>query len=136
MTEKGKPLPAPLPWTKSYWEGAKRRQLLFQQCSDCGQKIMYPKMFCPNCMSDNLTWQKASGRGRLYSYTVVHRYPPTGFHESLPYVVGIVTLEEGVRLMTNIIQCDQDKLACDMEVEVAFEDISEEVTLPQFRPAS
>ena len=133
MKEYKKPLPQPTPWSKPFWEGCKKHSLLIQKCQDCQTVIFYPKMFCPDCLSSNIEWIKASGRGKVYSYMTVYSYQPTEFQEDLPYVVAVIELEEGVRLMSNIIECPPEKLKCDMEVEVVFEDVTEEITLPKFR---
>jgi len=133
MKEYGKPLPKPTPWSKPFWDGCKRHELLIQNCRDCQKPIFYPKMFCPHCLSKNLEWMKASGRGVIYSYTIVSSYAPTEFSNDTPYIVAIINLKEGVRMMSNITGCPIDKVKCDMDVEVVFDDISEEITLPKFK---
>ncbi len=134
MKEYKKPLPQPSPWSKPFWDGCKRREFLIQKCKDCERSIFYPKLFCPNCLSDNLEWVRATGRGKVYSYTVIHSYQPTEFEEDVPYVVAVIDLEEGVRMMSNIIECSPEMVKCDMEVEVVFDDVTEEITLPKFKP--
>ena len=134
MKEYKKPLPQPTPWSQPFWEGCKRHELLVQKCQDCQKIIFYPKLFCPQCLSSNLEWIKASGRGKIYSYMGVYSYQPTEFDDDLPYVVVIVELEEGVRMMSNIIGCSPEKVQCDMPVEVVFDDLTEEFTLPKFKP--
>ena len=88
---------------------------------------------CPECLSTEWVWTKVSGRGIVYSFVVFHRVYHTGFKDEVPYVVAVVELEEGPRLMSNIIGCDPNAVHCDMPVEVVFDDVSEEVTLPKFR---
>ncbi len=136
MKEYKKPLPEPSPWSKPFWDASKKHQLMIQKCKDCQKFIFYPKLFCPHCLSSNLEWVKASGRGKVYSYTIVHSYQPTEFSEDIPYVVGVIELTEGVRMMSNIIGCPPDKVKCDMKVEVVFDDVTETVTLPKFKPVS
>jgi uncharacterized OB-fold protein len=129
------PIPKPTPETRPYWEAAKQRVLRIQKCGDCQQHYFYPRPLCPQCLSRNVAWVEVSGRGTLHTYVINHR-PPRGFPASGPYVIGIVQLEEGPKLMTNIIGVDADpqKLRCDMPVEVVFEDITDEIALPKFRP--
>lgn len=79
---------------------------------------------------------KASGRGKVYSYTVVYSYQPTEFSEDVPYIVAVIDLQEGVRMMSNIVGCLPETVKCDMEVEVIFDDVTKEITLPKFKPIS
>jgi uncharacterized OB-fold protein len=90
---------------------------------------------CPHCFSEQLSWVQASGRGSVYSYTVVYNNAPSAFARDVPYVVAVIQLAEGVRMLSNIVQCDLDGLRCDMPVEVTFERLDEAFTLPKFRPA-
>jgi len=136
MKEYKKPLPQPTPWSKPFWAGCKKHELLIQKCKDCQRHIFYPKLFCPLCLSPNLEWVKVSGRGKIYSYTVVYSYAPTEFSEDTPYVVAVIDLQEGVRMMSNIVGCPPEKVKCDMEVEVVFDDVTQEITLPKFKPVS
>jgi uncharacterized OB-fold protein len=134
MKEYTKPLPQPTEWSKPFWEGCKKHTLLIQKCKDCKTLIMYPKPFCSNCLSKNVEWVKASGKGKIYTFTTVCSYAPTGFTEDVPYTVGVITLEEGVNMMSNIIGCAPEAIKCDMPVHVVFDDVTEEVTLPKFKP--
>ncbi len=131
-----KPLPVPTPETKPFWDACKRHELMLPRCKDCGRFHFYPRAVCPNCWSTNLEWVKASGRGKLYSYVINHR-PAPGFESQAPYVIAIVELDEGVRMMSNLTGVDPDpaKVTVDMPLEVTFEDASPEISLPQFRPA-
>lgn len=127
----------PTPETRPFWEAAKRRELRIQQCHDCGAHYFYPRPLCPYCLSRNVAWVRCSGRGRLHTYVINHR-PPRNYPASGPYIIGIVELEEGPRLMTNIVGVEPDPkaLRCDMPVEVVFEDIDEHFAIPKFRPVS
>jgi hypothetical protein len=136
MKEYKKPLPQPTPWSKPFWDGCKRHEFLIQRCNDCKKYNFYPKLFCPHCLSLNLEWVKASGRGKVYSYTVVYSYQPTEFSEDVPYIVAVIDLQEGVRMMSNIVGCLPETVKCDMEVEVVFDDVTKEITLPKFKPIS
>jgi uncharacterized OB-fold protein len=119
-------------WGKPFWEGAKRHELMIQECSDCGYKNYPPTLYCPRCLSSNLKWVKASGKGRVHSYTVVYEYPPPGF--KTPYIIALIDLEEGVRMLSNIVDCSPEDVKIGMPVEVAFIDVTEDFTLPVFRP--
>ena len=135
MSAYEKPLPTPLPWTSPFWEGCKRHELLIQRCGDCGVNVFYPKLYCPNCLSPNMEWIRSSGRGKVYSFTTIYSYAPTAFADSVPYTVAIVRLEEGVQMMSNVVDCAPDEVRCDMEVRVTFDDVTDDFTLPKFRPA-
>ena len=129
-------LPQPTPETKPYWDAAREGRLLLPWCEDCGQPHFYPRNICPHCGGARLAWRQASGRGRLHTYVINHK-PAEGFEDRVPYVIAVVELEEGPRLMTNIDIADPtpETLRIDMAVEVAFRAVTETVTLPVFRPA-
>lgn len=128
-------LPEPTPETQPYWDGAKANELRLQRCDACAHAYFPPRPFCPKCAHRKVSWFKASGRGSLYSYVIHHRAVP-GF--TAPYSIAVVQLDEGPRLMTNIVECAQtpEALQLDMRVEVVFTPVSETITLPQFKPAS
>jgi len=134
MTFQEKPLPETNTWSEPYWEAAREEKLLLQKCSDCGKHIFYPRLLCPACFSDNIDWVEASGKGNIYTYTVVTNNAPSIFLEDMPYVIAIVRLEEGVQMLTNIVDCDHEKLSCDMPVEVTYRKLNEDFTLPVFKP--
>jgi len=127
-------IPKPTPETQHYWDGAKEGELRLQQCNACGNTYFPPRPFCPECGSRDVKVTKASGKGRLYSYIINH-LPSPGFEG--PFAVAIVELEEGPRLMSNILECEQtpEALELDMPLEVTFEKLSDEIMLPQFKPA-
>jgi uncharacterized OB-fold protein len=130
---KPKPVPVVNPWAKPFGEAAREDKLVIQHCKDCGANIFYPRIACPNCFSDNIEWIKASGKGTVYTYTVVESNPPSAFIADLPYVIAVVKLEEGVRMLSNIVGCKPDDVRCDMPVEVVFETLNDEFKLPKFR---
>lgn len=127
-------IPTPTPETQHYWDGAKQGELRIQACNTCEQYYFPPRPFCPKCGSRDVKVVKASGKGRLYSYIINH-LPSPGY--TPPFTVAIVELEEGVRLMTNLLEVDPDpeKLELDMPLEVTFEKLTDEISLPQFKPA-
>lgn len=131
-----KPLPQIGPDTKAFWEGCRRHEIRIQECGDCGHLRWPPAFLCPGCLSRNTRWVTASGRGKVYSYIVYHTAYDPAFQEDLPYVVALVELEEGPHLLTNIVGCDPGAVSCGMAVEVVWDDVTETVSLPKFRPAA
>jgi len=129
-----KPLPRIDEEARGYWEALARHELYFQRCRDCGTKRFYPRALCPVCLSSATEWVRASGRGVVYSFTVTYQNQAPGFREELPYVLAIVELDEGVRMMTNVVGCAPDAVRVGMPVQVVFEDVTAEITLPKFRP--
>jgi uncharacterized OB-fold protein len=129
-------LPEATPETREFWEGAKRHELRIQRCLDCKRAYFYPRPFCPHCASRNVEWFTASGKGTLYSYVIVHRGPP-GFQDWLPYVIAVVQLQEGPRMMSNVINVEPtpEHLPPDLPLEVTWEQQSDDITLPLFQPA-
>jgi uncharacterized protein len=122
------------PESAPFWAGCAEGELRFQRCQDCGEVIFSPRSLCPNCSSLNLGWERASGRGRIYSYTIVHR--DAGEHLRAPYVFALVDLDEGFRMMTNIVDADDSGLAVGADVIVAFRPREgTERVLPLFRLA-
>jgi len=130
-----KPLPRIDEESRGYWEALARHELYLQRCRDCGTLRFYPRALCPSCLSSTVEWVRASGRGTVYTFTVTHQNQAPGFREELPYVLAIVELAEGVRMMTNIVGCAPDAVRVGMPVEVVFEDVTPEITLAKFRPA-
>lgn len=128
-----KAVPMALPTTQPYWDAAQRGELHFQRCADCQAAILYPRIRCPSCGSASLGWERASGRATLDSYVISHMAAP-GFEA--PYVIAIVKLEEGPRLLSNIVGVppDPDQLTLDMALEVCFEARGDQ-QVPVFHPA-
>jgi hypothetical protein len=133
-----RPLPQPItPEAKPYWEGAREGKLMLPRCRDCGKAHFYPRVVCPFCHSSNLEWVESSGRGKLFSFEIAHQVLNKSFKVKLPVVLAMVELDEGPRMLTNLINCTADPkaLRCDMPVEVVFEKLTDQVTLPLFQPA-
>lgn len=130
-----KPLPLIDHDTRYFWEQCKQNKLMIQQCKDCKRHIFYPRNICPHCMSDEIEWVESSGKGKVYSYTVAHRAGGPGFQDDVPYIIALIELDEGVRMMSTIVNCERSELACDMPVEVVFEVITDDVTYPKFKPS-
>jgi uncharacterized OB-fold protein len=130
-----RPLPKATPETQPFWDGLKEHELRVMHCTACDLTYLYPRPHCPRCLSDKTEWRKASGRGKLHTFGINHR-PARGF-EGGPYVIAVVELDEGPRLMSNLVDVEQDpsKLQIDMPLEIVYDDVTDEVTLPKFRPA-
>jgi hypothetical protein len=131
-----KPLPKPTPETQHFWDGCKRGELILQRCKDTGRAYFPPRPFSPYTGSKNVETFRASGRATLYSYVINHR-PAPGFEAEAPYAIAVVELAEGPRMMTNIVDCPQtpEALQLDMPLEVTFEKVNDDISLPKFRPA-
>ena len=129
-----KHLPVPTPETAPYWEGCRKHELLIQRCDDCGEHQFYPRSVCGKCMSGKLEWVRASGRGRVVSYTVMHRAVSDAYAAEAGDPLVLVDLEEGPRMMSRVVGCDLARLEIGMAVEVVFDDWSKEISIPKFRP--
>jgi uncharacterized OB-fold protein len=134
-TEYQKPLPVKTEENAPYWDSARRHALELQRCGGCG-RFRYPvATFCPYCLSDQYEWQPISGKAAVYSFIIVHqRYDPS-FADDLPYNVAVVELDEGPRMVTNIVGIPNDQIRIGMPLLITYEDVTEEFTLPKFRPA-
>ena len=133
-----KPYPKPLPRidaeSKGFWEACQRHELYLQRCRACAALRYYPRALCPSCLSDEIEWVLSSGRGSVYTYSVTHQNQAPGFRDEVPYVIAYVQLDEGVRLLTNLMGCAPDDVRIGMPVEVVFDDVTPTVTLPKFKP--
>ena len=134
MIDNPKPTPPINPWTAPFWKAAREHRLLIQHCHKCGRNVFYPRLYCPFCLSDDLGWVESSGRGKVYTFSVVLNNAPTAFLTDMPFVIAIVKLEEGVQMMTNIVGCSPVDVHCEMPVAVAFEELNAEITVPKFTP--
>jgi len=132
------PVPVPTDVTRFFWEGVARHELLILRCQSCGHYVHHPRIVCSRCQSTDLAPEQVSGRGTLYSHTVVMQAFHPYFVDKLPYVLAVVELEEepGLRLTTNIVDCPEDELRIGMPVEVAFTEVAPGLTLPLFRRAA
>jgi uncharacterized protein len=130
-----KPLPLIDNWNRGFWAAAREHRLAAPQCEDCGHVFFPPGACCPRCLSQRLGWRTLSGRGTVESWTVFHQLYYKGFADELPYNVAVIRLEEGISLMSNVVGIPNAQLRGGMEVEVVFEDATDEITLPKFRPA-
>ena len=134
MAEYEKPVPETDGNAKTYWEGCRRRRLMLPKCAACGKVFFFPKDFCPHCLSQDINWLRASGKGIVHTFSIIGRPPSPPFLAEVPYVVAIIELQEGPRMMSNVIGVAPEDVRVDMPVEVVFEDVTEDITLPKFRP--
>jgi uncharacterized OB-fold protein len=137
-TESSKPLPRPISpeLTRPFWEAATRHELVMPRCTICDHLFFYPRSECPRCLSSHLEWMQVSGRGRLHTYTVVYQPANAAFRDDTPYIYAVVQLDEGPRMVSNVVQCDLDAVKVDMPLEAIFDDVTPECTLVKFKPAS
>lgn len=121
--------------TQPYWDAAGDGRLLVRRCTACGEAHFYPRRFCPSCWSDDVEWEQVSGHATLYTWSVVYSNDLPPFGERVPYVAAVVDLAEGPRMMTNIVGCEPDDLAIGMNLIVDFEQRTDDLSVPVFRPA-
>ncbi len=136
MAEYQKPLPAVTSLNAPFWESLKRRELKLQRCDGCGRVWYPPGPLCPHCWSEKFTWTQLSGRGRVNSWVVFHQAYFRSFEPEVPYNVAEVELEEGPRLLTNLVGVRNEEIRAGMPVEIVFDDATEEITLAKFKPAA
>ncbi len=133
MADYTKPLPVIETWNAPYWQAAKRHEFVAQRCRSCGYTHLPPGPVCTNCLSADQDWVRLSGRGTIYSYGVYYQCWHEGFAGDIPYNVALISLEEGLQIVSQVIGCDNAELDCGLAVEVTFDDITPEVSLPKFR---
>ncbi len=133
MPQRPRPAPQATPETQHFWDGTKRGELLLQKCDDCAKVYFPPRPFCPGCASKSVSVLPASGKASLYSYVINQRQHPSF---DGPYAIAVVELEEGPRMMTNIVECPQtpEALVLDMPLEVTFESVNDDISVPLFKP--
>lgn len=130
-----KPKTSPIdPDAAPWWEGAARGELRYQRCEDCDSAIFYPRSLCPECFSSRLAWKAAAGGATVYALTVVHRPPDPQLASEAPYVVALVDVDEGFRMLTRIIDAGPGEVAVGQRVRLAFRKSPDGQELPCFRP--
>ena len=136
MSDYVKPLPIVDVQSKPFWSACNEERLVIQQCKACGTNRFPATHYCANCQSDSYDWVESSGKGKVFSWIIVnHPVPGDIWGDAVPYAVGLIELDEGVRMVSNIIDCDHKKIVGDMRVEVTFEQAGDEFKLPKFKPA-
>ena len=128
-----KPLPEPRGLTQEFYDWCKKHELRFQRCSDCNVWRHVPREMCADCGSWNWQWAQSSGRGKLFTWTVAERPLHAGFVDAVPYASVVVEMDEGVRIVSEVVDQAPSDLQMDMPVEVTFDDVTDEITLPKFR---
>ena len=129
-----RPLPPLTPEMAPFWEAARRHELVAQRCRGCGTHRFPARDICSRCLSRDAEWARVTGRGTLFSYAVMHQVYHPAFADQVPYAVVVVELAEGARLISNVVDCPLAALRIGMPVEVVFDDVTPEITLPKFRP--
>ncbi len=136
MTSANFPLPVPNLDNQEFFDQCREHQLVLRRCRDCRLFSHPPRPNCPSCASDNLDWVESEGRGTVYTFTITRQPVSRAFEGRLPWAVVEVELEEGVHLISNLVDCDPDEIEIGMAVEVVFEDVNDEITLPKFKARS
>ena len=131
--ETDRPLPQATIETTPYWVAARAGKLLIQRCSTCNHTQFYPRAICTSCLSHEIGWIEASGRGSIYTYTICRIAAHPTFESRLPYTVAMIDLDEGVRMLANIVDVDVERIAASARVVACFERIDDTCTLPQFK---
>jgi uncharacterized OB-fold protein len=131
-----RPLPNPTPITVGFWEAAQKGELVIQRCTPCRAWRHYPQAMCPHCHSLDWGWEPVSGRGVIHSYTIAHQAFHAHWKDKTPYVSATIELEEGVRLVDDMLDLDPEAVKIGLPVEVYFEKMSDEITMPKFRVVS
>jgi uncharacterized OB-fold protein len=134
VSDYAKPLPKLTKLNRPYFEGARQGELRLQRCDACGHHWFPPSTSCPSCLSPEYQWVRVSGRGRVWSWIVMHQLYFDAFRQDLPYNVAFIKLDEGPFLMSTVVGVPNDAIRCDLPVEVIFEDATDEVAVPKFRP--
>ena len=135
MTEAApKPLPEITDELPPFFAAAREGRLVVQRCTGCGRRRFPPRDICSQCLGREAEWVASCGRGRVFSFNVMHQVYHPGFAAEVPYAVVLVELEEGGRMLSNLVDCALERLRIELPVEVAFERRSPDVALPQFRP--
>ena len=134
MSAYAKPLPEITPEMAPFWEAARQHRLVVQRCRGCGTARFPARDQCSTCLSRESEWAPVSGRGTVFSFAVMHQVYHPGFAAEVPYALVMIELEEGGRLISNLVECPVSDVVVGMPVEVVFDDVTPEVTLPKFRP--
>jgi len=136
--EPDRPLPQPIvPESKPYWDGLKEGKLLLPKCGGCGHIFFYPRILCPRCQSRQITWVQASGRGKLHAFGIAHQSFNRAYKVPAPFVLAMIELEEGPRMLSNLINVEPDPkvVKCDMPVELVITVVTDDVSVPLFQPS-
>ncbi len=133
MTDAQRPTTPPSAHSKGFWEAVSRGELVAQKCTNCNHLQHYPRPLCPECQSSDFSWQPLSGRGHIFSYTISYKAFDRFWADHVPYVIATIELEEGVRMVSDILDLDPGAVAINQKVEVYFEDSPGSGLIPRFR---
>ncbi len=122
--------------TEPFWDATRDERLLVQWCDDCDEAIFYPREVCPSCLGTELSWRESAGAATVYAVSVQHRPGNPFMADRVPYAVALVDLDDGIRMMTNVVDCDPDTVTIGQRVEVCWEPLSDGRNLPLFRPGN
>ena len=128
-----KPKPRPAPESLPYWQAAREHRLALPKCDECQKFWFPPSRTCPHCLSTKFSFQNVSGKGKVFSFVTFHRVYRPAFTNDVPYVVALIELDEGPRLLSNIMGVTHEQVRCEMRVEVVFDDYDEEISIPKFK---
>jgi len=134
MSTAAKPVPEVTEELRPFFAAARENRLVVQRCEGCGRRRFPPREICSECLCRDARWVESVGRGTVVSFNVMHQVYHPAFAAEVPYAVVLVELEDGGRMIANVVDCALDRLAIGMAVEAVFEKRSDEVALPQFRP--
>lgn len=130
-----RPSPTPDHESAEFWRRVGAHRLALQRCTACRAFRFYPRAVCPECLGDGFEWVAVTGRGTLYSFTVCHRPASEAFADRTPYIVALVDLDEGVRVLANLLDCTPGRARVGMPLALVYDDVGDGVTLYQFKPA-
>jgi uncharacterized OB-fold protein len=136
MADYAKPLPVLDQDSRPFWESCRAHVLALQQCAACGRFRYPPRLVCPHCLSEEARWTPVGGRGRVYVSLVVCRSAGAAWEADVPYNLSMVELDEGVRMWSNVVGCDPDAVHIGDRVELTYDDVTPEISLPRYRPAA
>jgi uncharacterized protein len=128
-----KPAPVANADTRSFWKACNGQELIYQHCRSCGQAQFYPRALCANCQASNLEWRTSMGRGTIFTYAVNYRAPNSAFEPDVPYVIALIDLDEGFRMMMNVRDCPPEAVRIGMRVKIIFEQRGDQ-NIPQAAP--
>jgi uncharacterized OB-fold protein len=131
-----KPIPVPSEESRPFWDAVRRHEFRVQRCTACQKYWFPPSNICPECLSDQWEWALTGGRGTVFSFVVFHRVYHPAFRDDVPYPVAIIALDEGPRFLSNVVGCPVEDIRVGMPVEVVFDDVTDDCTLPKFRPTT
>lgn len=129
-----RPLPQPDLYTLPYWQHAREGRFALPRCESCGRHHFYPRGSCPHCGATCIAWAQASGRGEVYSFSVVHRAPGPAFKDDVPYVIAIVKTDEGPHLLSRVVGVAPDAVRIGLRLRVRMDEVSDQLSLPVFEP--